>query len=84
MSKKWAEKIKLGPVTMADEVDLTPTAGAADCRRAGELGRRSMDNIIWGVAATLGVVFIVFVWEFARSAYLFADAAKWYGTGTGN
>ena len=22
-------------------------------------------NIIWGVAATLGVVFIVFIWEFA-------------------
>ena len=37
-----------------------------------------MDNIIWGVAATLGVVFIVFIWEFARSAYLFTVAAKWY------
>ena len=45
-----------------------------------------MDNIIWGVAALLGVVFILFIlfvigltWEFAiRSAY-FAGAAKWYG-----
>ena len=44
-----------------------------------------MDNIIWGVAALLGVVFILFLfvigitWEFAiRSAY-FAGAAKWYG-----
>ena len=44
-----------------------------------------MDNIICGVAALLGVVFILFLfvigltWEFAiRSAY-FAGAAKWYG-----
>jgi len=48
-----------------------------------ELGRRSMDNIIWGVAATLGVIFIVFIWEFARSAYLFAVAAKWYRSASG-
>ena len=45
-----------------------------------------MDNIIWSVAALLGVVFILFIlfvigltWEFAiRSAY-FAGTAKWYG-----
>ena len=44
-----------------------------------------MANIICGVAALLGVVFILFLfvigitWEFAiRSAY-FAGAAKWYG-----
>jgi len=35
------------------------------------------------VAATLGVVFIVFIWEFARSAYLFAVAAKWYRSASG-
>src|SRR4051794_25750875 len=41
-----------------------------------------MDNIVWGVAGTLGLVFAVFVifyiWEVARRAY-FAVAAKWYG-----
>lgn len=37
-----------------------------------------MDNIIWVGAAVLGVVFVAFVWELARSAY-FAVAAKWYG-----
>jgi hypothetical protein len=44
-----------------------------------------MDVIIWGVAAFLGVVFILLLvvigltWNFAgRSAY-FADTAKWYG-----
>ena len=47
-----------------------------------------MDNLIWSVAALLGVVFILFIlfvigltWEFAiRSAY-FAGAAKCYGWG---
>jgi hypothetical protein len=41
-----------------------------------------MDNIIWGVAAGLGVVSVLFViffiWESVRSAY-FTVAAKWYG-----
>ena len=46
-------------------------------------------NIIWGVAATLGVVFIVFIWEFARDAYLavagsdkMASCLKRLGIGT--
>lgn len=37
-----------------------------------------MENIIWGVAAAVVLIVIVFVWEVARSAY-FAVAAKWYG-----
>jgi hypothetical protein len=41
-----------------------------------------MDNVIWGVAAALGIVVVLLVisltWEVARSAY-FTVAAKWYG-----
>ena len=45
--------------------------------------------MIWGVAATLGVVFIVFMWEFARDAYFavagsdkMASCLKRLGIGT--
>ncbi len=37
-----------------------------------------MENIIWVGVAVLGVVFVAFLWEGARSAY-FAIAARWYG-----